>query len=576
MDRNFEQSYRKVHGACAVCKKRKIRCLAIPGQSCTHCHSQGLDCSHIHADLTKFISWTFRYVTALEGRVEKMERLLTEESLLPGIDFAEQLENENEVEPLLRQHVETLPRNDGELVDGLNKLKLNPETQRFFGKSSGIQFVQTVFNFQAHLSGMAFSQMRRKMASRKRDAFWELTPWQLPPEEDVDAPQYSFPEPDLLATLVGKYFTEVNPFWPVLHRPTFERKVADKLHLRDWKFASTVLMVCSLGARHSDDPRVLREGLSGQPLHYAGWKWHSQVRVIPKHLIYKPDLYELQTIALSAMYLRALSPTALCWTQVGFGLRRAQDVGAHRRRNQDHQTVENEHWKRVFWVLLCLEWVSGTHTGRPLIMHYSDFDQDLPAECDDEYWDVPAPHTFQQRKNKPSDLSYFIYYAKLLEIQADVITTLYSPRKPRDLCGRAFPPSEAQCIMAFDSALNAWLNTVPEHLRWDPERPNLLHFKQSALLHAAYYNVQILVHRPFIPAPFAASPPGNGRSLHRLREVRYHFPQARSPPWQLLAMRRDCWLAFSMSTNDVELHQITPTLWQAFYISRNFSLTIWS
>ncbi|KAJ7268666.1 fungal-specific transcription factor domain-containing protein [Mycena haematopus] len=494
---------RRIQGACDVCKKRKSDGGQVPGNRCTHCKTLGLDCTHV--DLTKALSSANGYVTALESRVEKMERLLTEGRIATGIDFAEHLENENEVEPLLRHQVETLPRNDEELADGLNKLKLNPENHRFFGKSSGIQFVQTAFNFQAHLAGMAFSQMRRKMSSLKRDEFWELSPWQLPfPEE---APRYSFPEPDLLATLMGKYFAEVNIFWPVLHRHTFEHKVTDKLHLRDHRFGSTLLMVCSLGARYSEDPRVLLEGVSGQPLHYAGWKWHSQVRVIPKHLVYKPDLYELQTVALSALYLRALSPTALCWTQVGFGLRRAQDVGAHRRRNQEHPTVENEHWKRVFWVLLCLEWVSGTHTGRPLTMHYSDFDQDLPVECDDEYLN------FKQPKDKPSDLSYFICYAKLLQIQADAATTLYSPRKPRDLCGRSFPPTEAQCIMAFDSALNAWLNSVPEHLRWDPERQNILHFKQSALLHAAYYNVQILVHRPFIPAPFQASPPGAVPSL---------------------------------------------------------------
>jgi hypothetical protein len=57
--------------------------------------------------------------------------------LLPGIDFTEQLENENEVEPLLPQPKGTLPRNDenNSLSESLGKLKLNPENNRFFGKS---------------------------------------------------------------------------------------------------------------------------------------------------------------------------------------------------------------------------------------------------------------------------------------------------------------------------------------------------------------------------------------------------------------------------------------------------------
>ncbi|KAF8199745.1 fungal-specific transcription factor domain-containing protein [Mycena galopus ATCC 62051] len=490
-------------GACDACKKRKISCKGggqIPGGRCVRCTALGIDCTR--PDLTKALTSTNGYAAALEGRIDKMERFLTE--LLPDIDFAEQLENENDVELLLPQHVETLPRNDGDLADGLNRLKLDPGKQRFYGKSSGIQFLQTVFSFRAHLAGVEFSQMRPTGASTKRDEFWELSSWQLPPP-DEDIPQYSFPEPDLLLHLVDKYFAEVNSFWPVLHRPTFARKVADELHLRDHRFGGTLLMVAALGARYSDDPRVL---LPDYTLHYAGWKWYSQVRVIPRHLIYKPDLYELQTVALSALYPKAFSPTAACWTLVGFGLRRAQDVGAHRRRKQEHPTAENEQWKRVFWVLLCLDWVSGTHTGRPLIMHDQDFDQELPVECDDEYWDLPGPRNFKQPKDKPSRLSYFICYVKLLEIQAAVTTTLYSPRKPHDLGGRSSPPTDTQCIMAFDSALNAWLNDIPEHLRWDPEHPNILHFKQSALLYAAYYNVQILVHRPFIPAPFKVPPPG--------------------------------------------------------------------
>jgi hypothetical protein len=78
----------------------------------------------------------------------------------------------------------------------------------------------------------------------------------------------------------------------------------------------------------------------------------TQVRVIPKHLIYKPNLYELQTIALSSLFLLAISPVA--WNQIGFGLRRAQDVGAHRRMKQAHPTAEHEQWKRVFWYFLPL------------------------------------------------------------------------------------------------------------------------------------------------------------------------------------------------------------------------------
>ncbi|KAJ7647014.1 fungal-specific transcription factor domain-containing protein [Roridomyces roridus] len=484
-----QKRMRRVNGACSNCKRRKIRCDSDGMYSgCSYCRTTRQDCSL--ADSSEVSTDHVQYAVALENRIEKMERLLNK--LLPGLDFTEQLESDADIQHLLPQ-AEKLPRND-EVPNILKKLRLDPDGNRFFGKSSGIQFVQTALDFRYKAIGL--SPPTCAILPNKRTHFWDPPQWLLPSKEP--APEYSFPEADLLPALVDLYFKEVNCYFPVMHRPTFDRKVADGLHLVDPGFAATLLMVCSLGSRFSDDPRILLDGEKGDCYHSAGWKWHNQVRVIPLNLIYKPDLYELQVTALSALYLQALSPTVLGWIQIGFGLRRAQDVGAHRLRKQPRPTAENEQWKRVFWVLLCLEWLHGTRSGRPIVMHQQDFDQELPLECDDEYWDLPEPNRFKQPNNKPSLVSFFVSFVKLLEIQAQVTSALYSPRQP-------VPPINSQTIISFDSALNSWLSQVPNHLRWDPERQNRVHFNQSVLLYTAYYNLQILLHRPFIPAPLQAS-----------------------------------------------------------------------
>ncbi|KAJ7905569.1 fungal-specific transcription factor domain-containing protein [Mycena olivaceomarginata] len=493
---------RRTPGACDFCKRRKIRCDSgqMPGNRCTNCMASALDCTHI--ETMKTLVSAKGYVESLETRLEKMEKLLNK--LLPGIDLTEQLEQEESSLP----SEDSLPRNDSDadqLLGAMHKLSLNPETHRFFGKSSGIQLLQTALNFKSHFTG---SQNSSGLSlPKRRKEYWDPAQWLLPAPNEEDSPQYTFPDADLIPVLLELYFTEVNCYHPILHRPTFERNMKDHLHLRDHRFAATLLLACSLGSRHSEDPRVFLEGIDSQ--HTAGWKWHSQVRVIPKHLIYKPNLYELQTVALSSLFLLAISPVA--WDQIGFGLRRAHHVGAHRRMTQSHPTAEHEQWKRVFWVLLCLDSISGTTTGRPLAMHDQDYDQELPLACDDEYWDLPGPLSFQQPKGKPAEISFFICYAKLFEIQASVTNTIYSPRRPRDLGGR--PSSDAANIIAFDSRLNSWLLEIPPHLVWDPERSNRLHFNQSALLYTAFFYVQILLHRPYIPAPLAASRPGALPSL---------------------------------------------------------------
>ena len=43
-------------------------------------------------------------------------------------------------------------------------------------------------------------------------------------------------------------------------------------------------------------------------------------------------------------------------------------------------------------------------------------------------------------------------------------------------------------------------------VRWDPNREDRKWFDQSALLYCAYYHLQILIHRPFIPSPKKPSP----------------------------------------------------------------------
>lgn len=88
---------------------------------------------------------------------------------------------------------------------------------------------------------------------------------------------------------------------PLLHRPSFERAVAEDLHFRDHKFAGVVLLVCAIGAHWSTDTRTRIK----PDLKYSnGWKYFSQVPLLRKSWLNPPSLYDIQTCAVS------LSPTA--------------------------------------------------------------------------------------------------------------------------------------------------------------------------------------------------------------------------------------------------------------------------
>ena len=128
-----------------------------------------------------------------------------------------------------------------------------------------------------------------------------------------------FPEPDLIDSLVDSYFAETNIYLPLLHRPTFENNIREGLHRRDADFGCVLLLVCALGARASDDPRVLldpdremgelsqeeQERTRKWQWHSAGWKWFVQVQD-SKSLLNSaaPTLADLQILSVSGFFHR--------------------------------------------------------------------------------------------------------------------------------------------------------------------------------------------------------------------------------------------------------------------------------
>ncbi|GJE88259.1 fungal-specific transcription factor domain-containing protein [Phanerochaete sordida] len=363
-------------------------------------------------------------------------------------------------------------------------------------------------------------------------------------------PAFVFPHAALLRALVGTYFDVQNTYVPVLHRPALEAGLAAGRHRADEDFGALVLLVCALGARWATDRTVLlgvgdaagraphlrdahahgahgataaagalgpesvqddfwREGEDDEEWHSAGWKWFKQVRFGRKALYGAPNLLDLQGACLASMYLRgSSSPEASRWI-TGVGLRLGMDMGAHRRKTYGAvPTAEEEQLKRAFWSLVYLDWTISPSLGRPCAIQHEDFDLDLPVECDDEYWEPSAPSAprFSQPAGKPAAVVAFNCMLRLTQIQAYAQRTIYSTTKSRTILGFVGPQWEERIVAELDSALNSWLDSLPPHLKWDARNPNTTFLSQSAVLHAAFYNLQITIHRPFIASRRRLSP----------------------------------------------------------------------
>ncbi|KAL9708656.1 Gypsy retrotransposon integrase-like protein 1 [Leucoagaricus gongylophorus] len=340
---------RRIPGACDICKRKKIRCDSgeMPNNRCSSCTQCGFECTH--KEVRKMLGSAKGYVESLEARLDKMDQLLTK--LLPGINPTQEvdqlLEEVNDQDITAEQDED---QNAKDMIGKLAKLNLNPTQNRFFGKSSGYHLIQTALDLKSQYKGGIQDTTTPVELMQRRPEFWDIPPWASENlEMENMLPSYTFPPLDLVESLAKHYFTQINPFLPLLHRPTFKRGVDENLHLTDQCFGAVVLLVCALGSRYSEDSRVFVEGSNS--VRSAGWKWFGQVRILRTSFFKQTSLHELQAYALSILFLQSSEIPQGCWSQVGMALRLAQEVGAHRRRPQNNHTptADEELWKRAFW-----------------------------------------------------------------------------------------------------------------------------------------------------------------------------------------------------------------------------------
>ncbi|KAJ7605126.1 fungal-specific transcription factor domain-containing protein [Mycena polygramma] len=524
---------RRLDRACDLCRRRKSRCTST---ACTICTAANLECTYNESMAPRTTTRT--QIESLEAQLDQSEALvrrlraqLANTHISNGnapslLQNATNNEDRNTAEEsamclyFLRSalrgpapsHADDLPDLEMEWKDV--SIGAMPD-RRFIGKSSGAQLIKAAVALKATVkreesevdlkycstpeqplamddSPYAHNQAHHRCGTSswpsRRLRYWTWKPWETTAHRTH---AYGFPSESRMAQLIELYFMHVNMYLPLLHRPTFQRSITDGLHLRNDGFAATVLLVCAIASRWEGNPSARDVDLG------CGWEWFEQVPLVGNHLFGHATLYDLQYYCLAVQFLDGSSAPQARWTLIGLGLRLAQDIGCHRRPADEVPSVERELYKRAFWVLVYLDRIISWHMGRPCAVQHDDFDIDFPIECDDEYWEHPV-HPFQQPLGVPSRVTFFNAIMRLQHILAFSLKILYGLKK----MSQFFMPDdtwEENAVAELDSALNNWHQQIPEHLRWDPAREDPVFFDQSVALYCAYYQLQILIHRPFIP-----------------------------------------------------------------------------
>lgn len=187
----------------------------------------------------------------------------------------------------------------------LKKLCLGPAPPQFLGKSSSLDLCLKALDAkQEYVNTTTAATHGTSTTSRppQRPRHLLDNQWFMHAAEQQQYPVDSFPEFELMDSLVDLYFINCNTYTPLLHRQTFEQGIHKGLHLRDEGFASTVLLVCAIGSKFSDDPRVFTEPGNAQS---AGWKYFNLVQATRKAIkLSAPTLYDVQVPCVSLTLAR--------------------------------------------------------------------------------------------------------------------------------------------------------------------------------------------------------------------------------------------------------------------------------
>ncbi|KAJ3799412.1 fungal-specific transcription factor domain-containing protein [Lentinula aff. detonsa] len=498
---------RRALRACNQCKKRKGDGATMPNNICSSCISLDLECEYSSEQKVRlsFQSlFSSMFTQFVEKRPEIQQQL--ERALVQPEHVAQSPSSYSTPTPYRPSPLHTLDQSEDKKPDSISlqvkKIGLDrgdQSYQRHVGSSSHFILLQTALEIRNEMSS---EKEKHDSAGKKRNEvwneFWIRQPWHRFPPEPEDPP-YVFPPDDLLRNLISLYFDLQHNIYPLLHRQIFEREVyINKLHTTDRRFGAVVLAVCALGSRLSNDPRNLFNGTTDE--RSLGWRYFNQIRLARTNFVEHPTLFEVQTLAVTLLFIFPTPIGDAGWSTCGLAIRFVLEVGAHREQhfvNKGKQNrIEAELWRRAFWYLVTTDLVMSIALGRPRSIREDDFDLELPPECDDEYWEDPT-NPFVQPEGQPSRMAFWHHNMELLRIAGLVKDHLYATRKAEPWLSSS-PDSNTEIVIELDSALNSWLDALPDHLKWDPHHPGHISFLHLVMLHGNYYWVQIQAHKLFI------------------------------------------------------------------------------
>ncbi|KAH8666996.1 fungal-specific transcription factor domain-containing protein [Xylariales sp. PMI_506] len=481
--------------ACRRCHYRKVKCDALPGRPCTGCRNSGFNCiayqkRRRNRDPYRDVSMPLPNIQPAQKpsgvpnsedgpnpqdtRSDAWEESPPESTSSAGESRShETVSNNNSQDP------ENAYRNERDEVDeaaaalsamqdaGIQRHLVEMLSQEDIDKRVIQKGVRIVY------VGQEFSNMNYLIRHRARnEAVHHFPSSQISRQytshhlDRIPKEAFHLPSPAVVDDLLKSYFSYVNPGCPILDEEVFMRQYQsrDPLDPPSLLVLQAVLLVGAHVSHHRPDRDDLKSAFfrRAKMLFDARFEGNRDV-VVQAALLLTWHTEGVEDIGANSYYWVSVA------VRTAFGLGMHRDCGASTLIAQDRRI-----WRRLWWILVQFDVQVALSYGRPQGINLDD--ADVPPLVAQDFEGL--------RGNV--DMDFVCHHAELCAIMSRVL---------RDRFGLHVSPARKMAALEqADQLMAEWMARLPLELR--PRESTGDQSMWSCILHIAYNNFLILLHRP--------------------------------------------------------------------------------
>ncbi|KAF8865237.1 hypothetical protein BDZ45DRAFT_580482 [Acephala macrosclerotiorum] len=487
------QSSQRTGQACDRCKVRKIRCDALPG-GCSPCLQNNSECRTTdritgRATSRGYVEGLEQQNRDLQHRIRELEQRLTQSGadIKPANGYHDAQGQVYDYQPAVptpswnsatssyasqNNSSMTVQQQETNMFRALPAFRAGCTGDNYLGVSPGNSHLSSIKGTALSILGMEIdiadfestdmdepdsSVFHPQLYNKSYQAFLQSALNINPRMEKVN-----LPDRNEGLTYAAWYFRVLNPFVPLLHKPTF-MKLLTRFY-DDPNFLPTTaetvmvhmvfaIMFFQYAARNWEDP-VQQANLthsSNMHYHYSLSKFYQ--------LSCSHTFADVQALTLICAHLRNFPKPGASWILTQTTISLAIELGLHRSAKQwAPDSIPNpldiEMRKRTFWALLAIHVTLSGKLGRPMAFRLEDYDVEMPEEVDDELLSENGLDT-----SRPGKCLHNIglHAIRILPLFMELYATIYAVQRPK-------PEAYISTINSLESKLRTWKENLPADL----------------------------------------------------------------------------------------------------------------